>query len=127
MSNSENNVNNSSASTFTKLIDPKSNKVYNVEKVKNQKIPDHFFASKDVKTILVNGQKIKFMRNVDRTQYVAFQVGDVKYYIRDHKCMDAAKLDTYIKPKAEKKAPSVKKADLLAILTPEQKAALNIQ
>lgn len=120
--------NNSSATvSFTKVIDPKSNKIFNVEKVKNQKIPDHFLATKDKKTILVNGEKVTFMRNIDRTQYVAFEMNNVKYYIRDHSILDVKELKSYTKPKSEKSStPSVKKVDLLAILTDEQKKQLRL-
>jgi len=99
----------------------KSNTIFNVEKVKNNSIPLHFFLSKDVKVMLINGEKITVMRNADRTQYVAFQIGEQAYYVRDHKFLEVDKCESYSKPKVEK-PQSFTKAQLLELL-----AANNIE
>jgi len=68
---------------MNKVINPKSNTIFNVEKVKNNSIPKHFFAAQK-KNIKINGEKVEVMMNPERTQYVAFQIGDQAYYVRNH-------------------------------------------
>ena len=104
-----------SNTAFTKVISPATKQIFNIEKVKNNQLPLHFQLTKDVKTILVDGKKVKFMRNVDRTQYVAFTIGEQNYYIRDHSVMDATNLTTYVKPTVERKA-GFTKAQLLKLI-----------
>ncbi|MGB4825054.1 MAG: hypothetical protein WBP82_09150 [Leuconostoc mesenteroides] len=108
--------------SFNKLKCQSTGAIFNVEKIKNNKIPSHFFASPDFKTIEINGQKFKAMRNVTHTEYVAFQIDGQAYYVRSHKFIDQVKYTTYEKPKADKKPASLTKAALLALL-----AANNIE
>lgn len=68
---------------MNKIINPKSNIIFNVEKVKNNSIPKHFFSS-EKKSIKINGDKVEIMMNKERTQYVAFQIEDQAYYVRNH-------------------------------------------
>lgn len=68
---------------MNKVIDPKTNVIFNVEKVKNNSIPKHFFSS-EKKTIMVGSLKVEVMMNKERTQYVAFQIDDQAYYVRNH-------------------------------------------
>lgn len=77
---------------MNKVICTKSNVLFNVEKVKNNSIPKHFFTAKK-RTIKIGDLKVEVMMNADRTQYVAFAVveSDVDgqpftqaYYVRDH-------------------------------------------
>ena len=78
-----------------KYIDKKSNVIYNVEKVKNNSIPKHFFSS-DKKKVTIDGTKVEVMMNKERTQYIAFQIGDQAYYVRDHKFFEGS---TYVEVK----------------------------
>lgn len=97
---------------MNKVIDPKSNTIFNVEKVKNNSIPKHFFTS-EKKTVKINGQKVEVMMNRERTQYVAFQIGDQAYYVRNHNFFDNG--DTYnevVKP--TKPEPTVKEEEVKA-------------
>jgi hypothetical protein len=105
--------------------------VYNVEKVKANAAPRHFFdADREHKTMVINGKETRVAINRDRTQYVLFQMVEPKsdnptfvqsYYVRDHKFFDET--DTaanYVKPstqpapqqqaepEAEAKKPEVK-------------------
>lgn len=84
-------------SSINKVIDPKTNVVYNVEKVKNNAIPKHF-ASAEKKTIEVAGVKTEVMMNKERTQYVAFQIGDQAYYVRNHNFFEGTKYNEVVKP-----------------------------
>ena len=68
---------------MNKVINTKSTVIYNVEKVKNNSIPKHFFSA-EKKTIVIDGAKVEVMMNKERTQYVAFQIGDQAYYVRNH-------------------------------------------
>lgn len=108
---------------MNKLNVTNSTVVFNVEKIKNQKVPDHFFASKDAKSINVNGVKVKFMRNAERTQYVAFEIDEVKYYIRDHSVMNHKSLQTFIKP--VKEIPVKKEKVLKTLVSAEQNAIMS--
>lgn len=86
-------------------------RVYNVEKVKLNKLPRHFNdEDRENKMMSIDGRQIKVMINRDRTQYVAFSiVRPTKdnpnfvqhYYVRDHRFFSEDDVVTYIKPKAE--------------------------
>ena len=91
--------------------------VYNVEKVKSNKAPRHFFdAEREHKTMLINGKETRVAINRDRTQYVLFQVVEPKadnpnfvqsYYVRDHKFFDeSSEASNYKKPSAEGQPPA---------------------
>lgn len=92
--------------SLTKLIN-ESNVVYNVEKVKLNKMPRHFFdADRENKTMSINGKKVKVMINRERTQYVGFQMVErdsdgneytQSYYVRDHKFFDNDKVKSVVK------------------------------
>lgn len=101
---------------MNKLKDTKTGNIFNVEKVKNNSIPLHFFLSKDVKVMLIDGEKVTVMRNTERTQYVAFKIGEQCYYVRDHKFLEVKECETFIKPKVEK-AATYTKAQLLEMLS----------
>jgi hypothetical protein len=92
--------------SINKVIDPKTNVVYNVEKVKNNSIPKHFFSA-EKKSIEIAGHKVEVMMNKERTQYVAFAIGDQSYYVRNHNFFEGAKYVEVVKPtpaaKVEKK------------------------
>lgn len=75
---------------MNKVINVKSNVLFNVEKVKNNSIPKHFFSAEKT-SIKIDGMKVEVMRNKERTQYVAFQIGDQSYYVRDHSFFEGAK------------------------------------
>jgi hypothetical protein len=82
---------------MNKIIDPKTNVVYNVEKVKNNSIPKHFFSA-EKKQITIGNNKVEIMMNKDRTQYVAFQIGDQAYYVRNHSFFtDGSKYNEVVK------------------------------
>lgn len=99
--------------SITKLVN-ESNVVFNVEKVKANKAPRHFFdADRESKDMLINGKKTRVAINRDRTQYVLFQVVEPKpdnpqfiqsYYVRDHKFFDNDKVKSYVKPSPEQQA-----------------------
>lgn len=103
MKNEKNNTN--VATSINKVIDPKSNTMFNVEKVKNNSIPKHFFGA-EKKTIEVAGNKVEVMMNKERTQYVAFQIGDQAYYVRNHSFFNGDKYVEVVKP--AKPAPTPK-------------------
>lgn len=103
-------------------IDNKENPVvYNVEKVKLNKLPRHFGdEDRENKQMTIDGKKVKVMINRERTQYVAFSLNEPTkdnpkfiqhYYVRDHKFFDANEVKTYIKPKAETKPAEEVKAE----------------
>jgi hypothetical protein len=83
---------------LNKIIDVTSNKTYNVEKVKLNKLPRHFEdVDRENKIISVNGKKVKLLINRERTQYVAFSMRESNdkgveytqnYYVRDHSFFD---------------------------------------
>ena len=96
---------------LNKIVD-ENNVVYNVEKVRHNKLPRHFFDSdRENKQMIINGKKVKVMINRERTQYVGFQMTETKsdgtefvqnYYVRDHKFFDNAnKLNTVVKAQPE--------------------------
>lgn len=95
--------------TIDNVNDPK---VYNVEKVKLNKLPRHFNdEDRENKTMLINGKEVKVMINRERTQYVAFSIAEPTkdnpkfvqhYYVRDHSFFDNDKVKTYTKPVAVK-------------------------
>ena len=99
---------------MNKLIDKKAGVVFNVEKVKLNKLPRHFGdADRENKLMSIDGKKVKVMINRDRTQYVAFSLVEPTkenpqfvqhYYVRDHKFFDSDVVNTYVKPKPEAKA-----------------------
>lgn len=91
--------------TMNKVIDPKSNIIFNVEKVKNNLIPKHFFLA-EKKLIKINGAKVEVMMNKERTQYVAFVIGDQSYYVRNHSFFAGDNYVEVVKPVAP--APTVK-------------------
>lgn len=89
-----------------------SGTIYNVEKVRHNKLPRHFFdAERENKTMTINGKKVKVMINRERTQYVGFQMQESKsdgteytqsYYVRDHKFFDDNdKLKSVVKAQPE--------------------------
>ncbi|MGB4825049.1 MAG: hypothetical protein WBP82_09125 [Leuconostoc mesenteroides] len=87
---------------MNKLKSNKSATIFNVEKVKNNKLPAHFLSAES-RDITIDGQKTKVMINRDRSQYVAFQIDGQAYYIRDHKFFDTKEsFESYVKPKSEK-------------------------
>lgn len=88
---------------MNKVIDPKSNTIFNVEKVKNNSIPKHFFTA-EKKSVTINGEKVEVMMNKERTQYVAFQIGDQCYYVRNHTFFEGNK---YVEVKKADIAPPV--------------------
>lgn len=86
--------------------------VYNVEKVKSNKAPRHFFdADREHKMMLINGKETRVAINRDRTQYVLFQVVEPKadnpafvqsYYVRDHKFFDeTSEAKNFVKPSSQ--------------------------
>lgn len=96
--------------------------VYNVEKVKLNKLPRHFGdEDRENKLMSIDGKKVKVMINRERTQYVAFSLNEPKpdnpkfiqhYYVRDHKFFDNDVVKTYVKPtptpKVEEKSEETK-------------------
>lgn len=86
---------------MNKVINKTSNVIFNVEKVKNNSIPKHFFSA-EKKSIKIDGTKVDIMMNKERTQYVAFQIGDQAYYVRDHSFFEGANYVEVIKPSAAK-------------------------
>lgn len=68
---------------MNKIINKTSNVIFNVEKVKNNSIPKHFFSA-EKKSIKIDGVKVEVMMNKEKTQYVAFQIENQAYYVRDH-------------------------------------------
>lgn len=102
--------------------------VYNVEKVKSNKAPRHFFdAERENKVMKINGKDIKVMINRDRTQYVLFQMVEPKpdnpnfiqsYYVRDHKFFDSNEVKTYVKPSQD---PNEKQTETKAAEQPAQR------
>lgn len=93
---------------MNKVIDPKTNVLFNVEKVKNNSIPKHFFTA-EKKTVTIGSHKVEVMMNKERTQYVAFQIGDQAYYVRDHAFFDGTKYSEVQRP-----VKVIKKADIPA-------------
>lgn len=98
--------------SITKLVS-ESGVVYNVEKVKANKAPRHFFdADRESKVMLINDKETRVAINRDRTQYVLFQVVEPKsdnpafvqsYYVRDHKFFDSTnEAKSYVKPTTDK-------------------------
>jgi hypothetical protein len=96
---------------ITKLVN-ESGVVYNVEKVKANKAPRHFFDSdRESKDMLINGKTTRVAINRDRTQYVLFQVVEPKsdnptfvqsYYVRDHKFFDStSEAKNFVKPSTD--------------------------
>lgn len=85
---------------MNKLINKVSNTLFNVEKVKNNSIPKHFFTA-EKKSVKIDGQKVEVMMNKERTQYVAFQIGDQAYYVRDHAFFEG---NSYVEVKKPSKA-----------------------
>src|SRR5436305_592951 len=94
---------------LTKLIDPKSNKTFNVEKVKLNKAPRHFFDEDiTVKKMTIDGQQLDVRMRKERTQYVLFQRQEIdsktkaaytqSYYVRDHSFFEVDKVVKYVKP-----------------------------
>jgi hypothetical protein len=86
--------------------------VYNVEKVKSNKAPRHFFdAEREAKLMVINGKETRVAINRDRTQYVLFQVVEPKadnptfvqsYYVRDHKFFDeTSEAKNFVKPSSQ--------------------------
>lgn len=88
---------------MNKVLNTKSNTLFNVEKVKNNSIPKHFFTA-EKKSVKIDGQKVEVMMNKERTQYVAFQIGDQAYYVRDHAFFEGG---TYVEVKKPSKAVEV--------------------
>lgn len=98
---------------MNKLVN-ESGVVYNVEKVKANKAPRHFFdADRESKDMLINGKKVRVAINRERTQYVLFQLVEPKsdnpkfvqsYYVRDHKFFDNDSVKSYVKPTPEQLA-----------------------
>lgn len=96
---------------ITKLVEPKSNTTFNVEKVKLNKLPRHFNdADRETHMISINGKKVAVKINRERTQYVAFSLEEVNsegvtytqhYYVRDHKFVDNAAYKSLVKAKPE--------------------------
>ena len=96
--------------SITKLVN-EANVTFNVEKVKANKAPRHFFdADRESKDMTINGKKVRVAINRDRTQYVLFQVVEPKpdnpkfiqsYYVRDHKFFDSTEVKSYVKPAAD--------------------------
>jgi hypothetical protein len=80
-----------------KVLNTKTNVVFNVEKVKNNSIPKHF-ATAQKKKVTLDGSKVEVMMNKERTQYVAFQIGDQAYYVRDHSFFEGDKYVEVKKP-----------------------------
>lgn len=85
-------------------------KTFYVEKAKGNSVPSHFTKeeNKDNKKITVNGEKTTLYRSKERSEYVAFTLGegDAKqaYYVRDHSMLDSEDTNfvTYEKPVREK-------------------------
>ena len=85
--------------------------VYNVEQVRHNKLPRHFFdTDRENKLMSINGKKVKVMINRERTQYVGFQLQEKKsdgteytqsYYVRDHSFFDNDKLISVVKSQPE--------------------------
>lgn len=94
---------------MNKIKSTKSNEIFNVEKVKNNKLPVHFLSSES-RNMSIDGQKVKVMINRERSQYVAFQIDGQSYYVRNHKFFDSTeKFESYVKPVSEKsKQPTMK-------------------
>lgn len=82
---------------MNKVLNTKSNTLFNVEKVKNNSIPKHFFTA-EKKSIKIGDLKVEVMMNKERTQYVAFQIGDQAYYVRDHAFFEGDKYVEVVKP-----------------------------
>ena len=98
-----------------KLVN-KNNEKFTVEMVKGQKIPSHFFAAEKA-TIKIDDVKVDVYRNKERTEYVAFEMNEIKYYVRDHNFFDQKSVTTFVKPVTEKsKTARVTKAMLLELL-----------
>lgn len=102
--------------SITKLIDPKRNKTFNVEKVKLNKAPRHFFDEDiTVKKMTIDGQPLDVRMRKERTQYVLFQrqegEGDKaftqSYYVRDHDFFASDEVVKYVKPAAAPQQPVV--------------------
>lgn len=92
---------------MNKVINPKSNEIFNVEKVKNNSIPKHFFSAAK-KQITIGDRKVEVMMNAERTQYVAFQIDDQAYYVRNHNFFEGSK---YVEVKKAEAAKPVEKTE----------------
>lgn len=121
---------------MNKIKTVKSGTIFNVEKVKNNKIPTHFFSAEKT-TKVIDGEKVEVMINRERSQYVAFVIGTQSYYVRDHKFFDTnEKFESYEKPKSEKSQSITMKAmiaaaaaagiDLKALVIEQQEAATTV-
>lgn len=88
---------------MNKVINRKSNELFNVEKVKNNSIPKHFFTAKK-KSIKIDGVKVEIMMNAERTQYIAFQIEDQAYYVRNHNFFEGSEYAEVKKPAAKVEA-----------------------
>ena len=82
---------------LNKVLNTKTNTLFNVEKVKNNSIPKHFFTAKK-RSIKIGELKVEVMMNAERTQYVAFQIEDQAYYVRDHSFFEGDKYVEVAKP-----------------------------
>ena len=82
---------------MNKVLNTKSNTIFSVEKVKNNSIPKHFLTA-EKRNVKIGDMKVEVMINRERTQYVAFQVGDQAYYVRDHSFFDGDKYVEVMKP-----------------------------
>ena len=80
-----------------KVLNTKTNTLFNVEKVKNNSIPKHFFSS-EKRNIKIGNMKVEVMMNKERTQYIAFQIEDQAYYVRDHSFFEGDKYVEVVKP-----------------------------
>lgn len=89
---------------MNKIINTASNMIFNVEKVKNNSIPKHFFTA-EKKSIKIDGQKVEVMMNKEKTQYVAFAIGEQAYYVRNHTFFEG---DKYVEVKKPVTAEVVK-------------------
>lgn len=87
---------------MNKIVNKSTNVIFNVEKVKNNSIPKHFFSAAK-KVVKINGNKVEIMMNAERTQYVAFQIEDQAYYVRDHSFFEGSTYVEVVKPTAAKK------------------------
>jgi len=89
---------------MNKVLNTKTNTLFNVEKVKNNSIPKHFFTA-EKRNVKIGDLKVEVMMNKERTQYVAFQIGDQSYYVRDHSFFEGDKYVEVVKPSAAKVEP----------------------
>lgn len=85
-------------------------KTYYVEKAKGNVLPKHFLSeeNKDKTNIVINGENVSVMRNVARSEYCGFQLGDQCYYVRDHSFVENPEYVTFAKP-AKEAAPKKEK------------------